>query len=221
MCLFFEKPDKPSSVAPVSSRGRPFPSLLQINQPTDPPANQLFNQPQPWPNVLHMVFHSVPMYLRSLIKHFIQILIDSCMYFRSPTGYWSNNDHFVFLYVVEQYTHDISGRRHLYIDRLKRHIPHLTRAQIVGIRGAIRLINDHTLWSGILFKYVALLYTMLSNLWQSLSEGEVYFEIGFGVHCTRWWNLSLLELKKLVLFTMDYKFMNFIVKGWFHEKRHK
>ena len=47
-------------------------------------------------------------------------------------GGWTEKEHFAFMYCMEQYTHDLSNRRTLYIDRMKRHFPKKTRADIVS-----------------------------------------------------------------------------------------
>ncbi|XP_071803313.1 coiled-coil domain-containing protein 148-like [Asterias amurensis] len=51
---------------------------------------------------------------------------------RSDTGGWSDQDHFAFQAIVDQYPHDLSNRRSLYINRLRRQLPHKTRADVVA-----------------------------------------------------------------------------------------
>ena len=52
---------------------------------------------------------------------------------RSDTGGWDAQDHFVFQAIVDQYPRDLTNRRTLYIDRLRRHLQHKTRADVVRI----------------------------------------------------------------------------------------
>ncbi|XP_022080125.1 coiled-coil domain-containing protein 148-like [Acanthaster planci] len=51
---------------------------------------------------------------------------------RSDTGGWDAADHFAYQVIVDQYPHDLSNRRALYIDRLRRQLPHKTRNDIVA-----------------------------------------------------------------------------------------
>ncbi|XP_060080492.1 coiled-coil domain-containing protein 148-like [Ylistrum balloti] len=46
-------------------------------------------------------------------------------------GGWSEEDHFLFCIVYEQYSHEMANRRKLIIDRLRRHLPKMSRAQLV------------------------------------------------------------------------------------------
>ncbi|XP_070566283.1 coiled-coil domain-containing protein 148-like [Ptychodera flava] len=50
----------------------------------------------------------------------------------SQTGEWDPNDHLVFQAILDQYPHDMANRRMLYIDRMKRQLPHKTRAELVA-----------------------------------------------------------------------------------------
>ena len=49
------------------------------------------------------------------------------------TGGWLEEEHKLFVVILEQYPHDVNNRRVLYIDRLKREFPHKTRPEIVGV----------------------------------------------------------------------------------------
>ncbi|XP_013383818.1 coiled-coil domain-containing protein 148 [Lingula anatina] len=49
----------------------------------------------------------------------------------SERGGWSEEDHYLFQVIVEQYPHDMTNRRMLYIDRLKRHFPGKSRQELV------------------------------------------------------------------------------------------
>jgi len=51
--------------------------------------------------------------------------------FSSDTGGWTDDDHFAFLTIVEQYQYDTQNRRTLYMDRLQRHFPRFTRQALV------------------------------------------------------------------------------------------
>lgn len=46
-------------------------------------------------------------------------------------GGWSENDHSLFLYVNDQYIHEVQNRRSLFIDCLRKHLPHKPRSDIV------------------------------------------------------------------------------------------
>ncbi|XP_072042294.1 coiled-coil domain-containing protein 148-like [Amphiura filiformis] len=50
---------------------------------------------------------------------------------RSDTGEWDPNDHFTFQALVEQHSHDLPNRRTLYMDRLRRQLPHKNRTELV------------------------------------------------------------------------------------------
>ena len=52
----------------------------------------------------------------------------------SDTGDWSTEDHFTFVYVMDQYPHELHKRRTLYMDRLQKHLKNKTRAEIVRDR---------------------------------------------------------------------------------------
>ena len=45
---------------------------------------------------------------------------------------WVKEDHLRFQYILEQYAVDIPKRRNLYIDRMMREMPHLSRHVIVS-----------------------------------------------------------------------------------------
>lgn len=52
--------------------------------------------------------------------------------FSSVYGGWSGEDHLHFCHIVEQYPADIPQRRSLWMDRLRREMPQLSRQQLVG-----------------------------------------------------------------------------------------
>ena len=58
------------------------------------------------------------------------------MYFpscdRLDTGGWTAEDDFIYQAVVDQYGYDVPHRRTIYLDRLRRHLPHKTRAKLVS-----------------------------------------------------------------------------------------
>lgn len=47
-------------------------------------------------------------------------------------GGWSDEDHFIFTVVYDQYPHEMQNRRKLIIDRLQRHLPKKPRAELVS-----------------------------------------------------------------------------------------
>ena len=53
--------------------------------------------------------------------------------YRDVTGGWRDSDHLIFLYCMEQYPPDLKNRRKLYIDMMRRHMKHYTRADIVSV----------------------------------------------------------------------------------------
>ena len=46
-------------------------------------------------------------------------------------GGWTDEDHYIYTVVYEQYPHEMKNRRKLIIDRLQRHLPKKTRAELV------------------------------------------------------------------------------------------
>ncbi|XP_077979166.1 coiled-coil domain-containing protein 148-like [Glandiceps talaboti] len=50
----------------------------------------------------------------------------------SDSGNWDADHHQMFLQILDQYPHDMANRRMLYLDRMKRHLPHKTRADLVA-----------------------------------------------------------------------------------------
>ncbi|ESO82475.1 hypothetical protein LOTGIDRAFT_169949 [Lottia gigantea] len=49
---------------------------------------------------------------------------------RDMCGDWYEDEHFTFLAIYDQYSHDLKNRRQLLLDRLKRHLPQKTRQQL-------------------------------------------------------------------------------------------
>ncbi|XP_067649359.1 coiled-coil domain-containing protein 148-like [Haliotis asinina] len=47
------------------------------------------------------------------------------------TGGWDDEDHFTFVAVYDQYPTELQNRRKLLVDRLKRHLPHMNRAELM------------------------------------------------------------------------------------------
>ena len=64
-------------------------------------------------------------------KTFITSYIAS--YFSHETGGWLEEEHTLFVVILDQYPHDVNNRRMLYIDRLKREFPHKIRHEIVSV----------------------------------------------------------------------------------------
>ncbi|XP_002736122.1 coiled-coil domain-containing protein 148-like [Saccoglossus kowalevskii] len=51
---------------------------------------------------------------------------------RSESGGWTDSDHYWFQVIIDQYPHEMTNRRMLYIDRMKRQLPHKSRAEVVA-----------------------------------------------------------------------------------------
>jgi len=56
-------------------------------------------------------------------RHAKALSLDDC-------GGWEADDHFTFVAVHDQYPRDMGGRRRLLVDRLRRHLPHMSQRQL-------------------------------------------------------------------------------------------
>jgi len=67
------------------------------------------------------------------VYFFVTLLLQkhSFCVFSLPTGGWSVDDHDMFLYIMETYTHDRGNQRMLYVDCILRCLPHKTQSDIV------------------------------------------------------------------------------------------
>ena len=67
------------------------------------------------------------------VYFFVTLLLQkhSFCVFSLPTGGWSVDDHDMFLYIMETYTHDRGNQRTLYVDCILRCLPHKTQSDIV------------------------------------------------------------------------------------------
>lgn len=52
---------------------------------------------------------------------------------RGTHGGWSGEDHFCFVVNYDQYPRELNNRRKLIMDRLRRHLPHKSRPELVSI----------------------------------------------------------------------------------------
>ena len=85
---------------------------------------------------IQIVKHVHKMLIFTFISSSNTILKANCVIFfrilRNKDEGWVKEDHLRFQYILEQYAVDMPNRRSLYIDRMMREMPHLSRHDIVS-----------------------------------------------------------------------------------------